>query len=79
MTLKTQSIKVIVNFSGVVKCSKEVKDAQNAAIISDNAVRILPHLVAYNVKNTFVKKLGLVLQYIFVSFSISIIYVLSQI
>ena len=53
----------LVNFSGVVKCSKEVKEAQNAAIISDNAVRILPHLVAYNVKNTFVKKLGSVSKY----------------
>ena len=52
------TVVIIVNFSGVVKCSKEVKEAQNAAIISDNAVRILPHLVAYNVKNTFVKKLG---------------------
>ena len=59
-----KNLNLIVNLSGVVKCSKEVKEAQNAAIISDNAVRILPHLVAYNVKNTFVKKLGSVLQYI---------------
>ena len=48
----------LFSFSGLVKCSTEVHNAQNAAILSDNAVRILPHLMAYNVKNTFVKKLG---------------------
>lgn len=45
-------------YGGLVKCSAEVKKRQNDAIITDNAVRILPHLVAYNVKNTYVKNLG---------------------
>ena len=35
-----------------------VHKEQNVAIIEEIAVRILPHLVAYNMKNDFVKRLG---------------------
>ena len=43
---------------GVVPCSVNVQREQNEAIIEENAVRILPHLMAYNVKNDFVRELG---------------------
>ena len=43
---------------GLVTCSVDVHREQNEAIIEENAVRILPHLLAYNVKNDFVRELG---------------------
>ena len=43
---------------GVVRCTEEVSEEQNAAVLSENAVRILPHLVAYNMKDKAVKRLG---------------------